>query len=153
MQRLNRKFPCVLTQSPPSLAYHSVSLSKLRNQHWYVTVTYNTGFIWISVFFHYSNPGCYITSTCFSYISSLLLSDRLSFFPCLWWLKRSTGWSITLECPSFWVCLVFLWLDWVFEFPEQIPQKKSALLTEIAWNHHRSSVFPLNLLHSLSASH
>ena len=141
MQRLNRKFPCAPTQSPPSLAYHSVSLSKLRNQHRYVTVTYSTGFIWISVFFHYSNPGCYITLPLVSHISpvssgltgchSLLAFDDL----------RGVLAGYPLECPSFWVCLVFLVIGLSFWVSEQIPQKKSALLTEIAWNHHCSSVF------------
>lgn len=108
LQRLNRRFPRTPTQSLPSLAYHPVILSKLRNQHWYVTITYSPDFTWISVFFHYSNPGCYITLPVVSHISpvssgltgchSFLAFDDL----------RGVLTGYPLECPSFWVCLVFL---------------------------------------------
>ena len=86
--------------------------------------TYSPGFIWISVFFHYSNPRCYFTlwlvshmspvssglTGCHSFLAFDDLGGVLAGYP--------------LECPSFWVCLVFLVIRLSLWVSEQIPQRK-----------------------------
>lgn len=45
----------------------------------------------------------------------------LFFFSNSWHLKKNTG-PYFIQCPSTWMCLIFLWLDWGYAFWTRTPE-------------------------------
>lgn len=131
MTRIIENCGIALNQFPPLLSSYMtmVHLSKLRNQHWYVTLfrlqTFSVSplFPWMSSLYFRIHSGYHIVS---SYhispgTSGLWEFLSLSLFPCQIWgiLARDC-----IEYPLIWIRLIFpSWLHWNYGVLERISQR------------------------------